>query len=279
MYKRQIGARPAGSEAEALAADYIAAQFTLWGYDVQRQMIAAGADENTITQNVIATKAATVPDAQTQAIIIGAHMDSVTDGSGADDNASGVATILVAAEALADLDTQHDIVFVAFGSEEHQLRGSRAFVETLTLAELDAIMVMFNVDTVGAGDFANVYAGALDDDPLIPGPTWARDLALDVAAELGHDLRTTPPESWDGFTGPWSDHYPFVEQGIAIAYFERWNWDAGDDPRWGVETAGKGDILHTERDQIDAIDAALIEPIAETLAETVARLATGEFVP
>lgn len=274
-----IGARPAGSEAEAQAAEYIAAQLAAWGYDVQTQPVAASTPGENPSLNVIATKSATVPDEATRTIVIGAHMDSVTAGTGADDNASGVAVILATAEALAGLDTRMDIVFAVFGAEETGLNGSRAFLDALDPQGREAILVMFNVDTVGIGDFAYVYAGARTEPEFMPGPTWARDLALDVAADLGHDLRTTPPESWDGFTGPWSDHAPFVEHDIPIAYFERWNWDAGSDPAWGVETADAGDVLHTARDQFENVDSALAEPIAEILTATVALLATGQGYP
>lgn len=274
----EIGARPAGSEAEAEAADYIAAQFEAWGYAVSRQAFEVP-QYGITSQNVIAHQPATGTNAESGVIVIGAHYDSVTNGTGADDNASGVATVLAAAEALAGIATQHDLVFVAFGSEENGLHGSRAFVDALTPEERDRVLVMFNVDTVGIGDYAYVYAGAIVQPEFVPGSTWARDLALDAAAGLGHDVRTSPPGGWDGFTGMWSDHAPFVEHGIAVAYFERWNWDAGDDPMWGQETAAEGDYLHTRRDTFENVDPALVEPVAETLAASVAALAAGEFTP
>lgn len=270
-----IGARIAGSPEEARAAAYVQAQFEPWGYAVTVQPFAITAGDRT-SQNVIAHKPATYPGPQTRTIIVGAHADSVNAGTGADDNASGVATILVVAEALATLHTQHNLVFIAFGAEEIGLLGSKAYVDALTAAQRDNILAMFNVDTVGAGDFAYVYAGIIDGSRThnTPGPTWARDLALDVANNLNVDLRTTPPEGWDGFIGPWSDHAPFAEEGIAVAYFERWNWE-GNDLFWGVETAEHGDFLHTARDTVDNVDPALAEPVAEVLASTLALLATG----
>ncbi len=273
-----IGARPAGSDAEAQAADYIAGQFEAWGYAVQRQSFEFGPGLALASQNVIARKPATAPGPDTRVIVAGAHMDSVSAGTGADDNASGVAALLAAAQALAALETRHDIVFVAFGAEEMGLSGSRAFVDALSADQRAAILVMFNVDTVGIGDHAYVYAGAIVAPDVVPGPVWARDLALAVAADLGHDLRTSPPRSWDGFTGPWSDHYPFAEHGIAVAYFERWNWDVGD-PTWGAETAAGGDYLHTARDRFANVDPALVEPVAETLAASIALLASGQGHP
>lgn len=271
-----IGPRPAGSEAEAQAADTIATWFEAWGYDVSRQPFELRADGAARTsQNVIATRPGTGP-----VIVVGAHMDSVSTGTGADDNASGVAAMLAAAEALQTVETTRPVTFIAFGGEERGMRGSRHYVAQLTPDQLANIAVMINIDTVGAGDIAYAYAGAITDhesftEPYTPGPTWARDLALELGAALGHDLQTSPPDGWNGFTGPWSDHYPFAEQGIPVVYFERWNWDAGDDPDWGQETT-EGDILHSARDVIANVDPAKIEPVAETLAALVIALATGD---
>ncbi len=57
-------------------------------------------------------------------IIIGAHYDSADEGTGADDNASGVAVMLETAELVANLQTPYTIRFIAFGSEENGLDGS-----------------------------------------------------------------------------------------------------------------------------------------------------------
>jgi alkaline phosphatase isozyme conversion protein len=275
-----IGARPAGSDAEAQAAAYVEKQFAAWGYNVTLQEFEITHKREALTtRNVIATRPG---DGAT--IIVGAHMDSVTAGTGADDNASGLAVILAAAEVLADLDMVCPITFIAFGSEEIGLVGSQHYADGLTDEQIADILVMINVDTVGIGDYFYVYAGAITesqshDVPYTPGVTWARDLALELGATLGHDVRTSPPFSWNGFTGPWSDHYPFTERGVPVVYFERWNWDAGDDPSWGQETAEQGDFLHTARDVFDNVDPAKMVPVAETLATLVAMLATDARLP
>ena len=276
-----IGARHAGGEAEAGAAEYVAGQFAAWGYTVEVRPF--DLSETTTSQNVIAVRPATHPGPDSQTIVIGAHLDSVTYGTGADDNASGVAVILAAAEALADLDTIHTLVFIAFGAEEVGQRGSRAYVDSLTDTDLAQIMVMFNVDTVGVGDTFYVYAGATTQGqtfakPYTPGPTWPRDRALDAGAALGHTVQTSPADGWNGFTGPWSDHYPFVLRGVPVAYFERWNWDAGENRAWGQETA-TGDYLHTPLDVFENVEPAKMEPVAETLALVAAQLAAGTVTP
>jgi Zn-dependent M28 family amino/carboxypeptidase len=273
----EIGARPAGSEAEALAAAYVAEQFAAWGYTVTVQEFSLGGGKT--SRNVIATR-----PGDGQVIIVGAHLDSVDAGTGADDNASGVAVILAAAEALADLDTVRPVTFIAFGAEEVGTRGSEYYVSHLADADLANILVMINVDTAGVGDYFYVEAGVISqsgrfDQPYTPGATWARDLALELGAALGYEVRTTPPDTWNGFTGPWSDHNPFARRGIPVAYFERWNWETGDDPNWGQETADGGNFLHTARDVFENVDPAKMEPVAETLAALVATLVTDSGQP
>ncbi len=280
-----IGARPAGSLAEKRAAQYIGEQLARWGYTVTWQPFRYVLEDQVRTShNVVARRAPSAFAAEAPILVIGAHMDSVSAGTGADDNASGVAAMLAAAEALADVPTAYTVIFVAFGAEEEGLLGSRHFVASLAPAERRRVVAMFNVDTVGAGDFPYVYAGArtTEDDfrrPYTRGPVWARDLALEQAARLGVPMRTSPPTGWAGYTGGWSDHAPFVEAGVPIAYFERWNWEAGADPNWGVERAEGGDVLHTPQDRYATVEAEKVAEVACVLTATVEALMRGLYVP
>jgi acetylornithine deacetylase/succinyl-diaminopimelate desuccinylase-like protein len=267
----EIGARGMGSEAEAQAATYIADQFEAWGYTVEILTFGAGGD--VISRNVIATRAGTAQDGGR--VVIGAHMDSVSAGTGAGDNASGVAAMLAAAEALAGYETERTLVFVAFGAEEGgHPSGAEAYVESLG-ETVEHVIAMINIDSVGIGTDLNVYAGTVvhgenrdGSRQFTGGPVWVRDLALDLAAEMGLPFGTTPPESWNGFTGAWSDHYAFVLAGVPIAYFEAWYWTDVADPWWGQETP-EGDYLHTERDVVTNVVPEKVEMTAEVVAATV----------
>jgi len=95
------------------AADYIAGQFTSFGYQVSRQpFLFAG----TTYHNVIAELKGT--HSPESLLIVGAHYDSVGTTPGADDNASGVAGLLGLAQALAGRKPRNTIRFVAFALEE-----------------------------------------------------------------------------------------------------------------------------------------------------------------
>src|SRR5439155_1318131 len=73
--------------------------------------------------------------------------DSVPLSPGANDNASGVATVLEVARLLAEVPTARSIHFVAFGAEELGLVGSGYYVATRTLS----VRGMVNLDMVGHG--------------------------------------------------------------------------------------------------------------------------------
>jgi alkaline phosphatase isozyme conversion protein len=280
-----IGARPMGSRAEARAADYIAAAFSGWGYEVEIQDFETVSEEDdseqVLSRNVIATR-----PGDDQIVVVGAHMDSVTNGTGAGDNASGVAAMLAAAEAMSNVETEHTLVFVAFGAEEGGMLGSDYYVTSLGDG-IDNVIAMLNLDSVGMGTTTNVYAGATVtwpgwDEEGVPelegGPTWVRDLALDLADEMNLSFGTSPEKSWDGFTGDWSDHYPFVLAGVPVAYFEAWDWEAGKNPWWGQETA-EGDLMHTRHDVYENIVPEKVETTAELVAATATVIATGMAVP
>ena len=71
--------------------------------------------------------------------LVGAHLDTVPQAPGAEDNASGIGVLLAAAEALAGHRTRLPVVLVAFGSEEPRGEtdadhhyGSTAYVASLT---------------------------------------------------------------------------------------------------------------------------------------------------
>ncbi len=97
-------------------------------------------------------------------IVIGAHYDHLGYGqegslhtgekaihNGADDNASGVAALLLLAKRLKASDLNHNFLFIGFSGEEKGLWGSKHFVNNSTI-HLPSIKAMFNLDMVGRMD-------------------------------------------------------------------------------------------------------------------------------
>ena len=136
-------------------------------------------------------------------VIIGAHYDVVPETeAGANDNTSGVAVLLSLAEALAGRSLPYTIRFVAFGSEEIGLYGSRHYVESLDEAELARITAMLNFDVVGSGPHLEAA-----------GHEALANLALSIANELGIEAQpgTLPP-------GAASDHTPFDDADVPTLF-------------------------------------------------------------
>src|SRR5258707_6499844 len=111
---RHFDAEP---EQNRRTADWLSGLFASMGFQVERQ----GEYSNILA----------LPDQKLQeAILVGAHYDSVPMCPGADDNGSAVSAMLGCAAACSLWQPVLPIVFVAFNCEEDGLRGSRDFVES-----------------------------------------------------------------------------------------------------------------------------------------------------
>lgn len=111
--------RPPGSAHWQTVQDRCADAFAALGYTVERQDYGSGV-------NVIGTRPGSDPAAGT--VVVSAHYDSVAACDGADDNASGVAGVLVAAKVLANASYRGTLVVACWDEEEDGLIGSKAWV-------------------------------------------------------------------------------------------------------------------------------------------------------
>lgn len=110
-------------------------------------------------------------------VIVGAHMDSWHPGTGAQDNGTGVATVLEVARAIKAVGRppKRTVRFILFGGEEQGLLGSSGYVKK-HLAEMGSIDAVIISDT-GAQPARGWYlmgredeAGALKNvEPLLAG--------------------------------------------------------------------------------------------------------------
>ncbi len=106
-------------------------------------------------------------------IVVGAHLDSVAEGPGINDNGSGSSTILEIAEEMAELGDRprNRVRFAFWGAEEAGLVGSTAYVEEqIENGGIDQIEANLNFDMVGSPNFVRfVYDGDLSDSTPPPG--------------------------------------------------------------------------------------------------------------
>ncbi|OXM13182.1 M20/M25/M40 family metallo-hydrolase [Paenibacillus herberti] len=243
-----IGSRPAGSAEEAAARDYIKLELENMGYSptVQEFVYKTRTTEGR-SSNVITVKHGQSP----RTIIVGAHYDSAKAPSkGADDNASGVAVMLESAKAISQQSLPYTVKFVAFGSEENGLQGSKAYVAAMTEEEKNNTVAMINLDSLAAGDNMYVYGNEGD-------AGFVRNQALAIAQRLGLNVQTQQgvnPEYPAGTTGDWSDHAPFKAAGIPYGYLEATNWNLGDKDGY-TQTENDGAIWHTGKDSLGYLQA------------------------
>jgi Zn-dependent M28 family amino/carboxypeptidase len=161
------------------------------------------------TTNILADSPTGDPD---KVVVVGAHLDSVVEGPGINDNGSGVATILEVAEEMAELGIRNrqKLRFAFWGAEEAGLLGSEHYVEELPAAELGTIMANLNFDMVGSPNYVRfVFDGDGSDTPDA-GPPGSAQIEQIFTRYFASQGLASDPTPFDGR----SDYGPFIAVGI-----------------------------------------------------------------
>ena len=192
-------------------------------------------------------------------VIVSAHYDhvGVRGGEvhpGADDNASGVAALLAAAEWFARHPPARSLLFVAFDAEELGLRGSRHFVAhpPLPLRQVKAVV---NLDMLARGDDDRLVVAGTHPYPALRPAVEAAARGRRLTVTLGHDRPESEAPGIDDWTGL-SDHAPFHAAGVPFLYF-------------GVENHAD---YHKPTDTAERIPVRFFAEAAEVVLETLVRL-------
>jgi hypothetical protein len=265
----RLAGRLAGSAGERCAGDYIAGEFKRLGLRpsgengtyFQDVSLASALNPHApggTGRNVIAALDGADDLLKREWVVIGAHYDhlgqghpgSLTPGStdvhnGADDNASGVAAVLGAAERLtAGRRPSRSVLFIAFTGEESGLLGSSHFLSSPTIAP-GVIVAMINLDMIG-----RLGTGALIVYGVDTAEEW-RALVDPAAARAGVTLAVRG----EGY-GP-SDHTSFYLKDVPVLHFF---------------TNTHGDY-HKPTDDWDKVDAAGIGKVAAIVADVTSTAA------
>lgn len=156
--------------------------------------------------------------------IISAHYDSLPAGEtapGADDNASGVAGVMMAAKILSQYDFACTLRFVNFAAEEQYLAGSQDYAKQSYCA-LEDVMAVLNLDmiawnTPGTSPIMNLHA-----NQQVPGSVELAEFYAGVINLYELDLE---PVIYKNGTDR-SDHASFWEYNIpAILAIENFSYD------------------------------------------------------
>ncbi len=252
--------RKAYSEQEKAAGQFIKTEFEKLGYSVEEQVFtgSGGNSTNYIVripgEGFVSTDAATKQNTPLRrTAIVGAHYDTRLgienqpdnpDYNGIQENASGIAVLFTVAKEMKDLKMGYDVILVAFGAGNDNFAGATAFRDSLSQEELSKVDVMYNIESIYAGDTLYANSGL---NSLVPGQKYEmrRKLyeAYDVVYEnelsskngvdlLYNECGTIGDYNGDGvedvyreFTITKSDYVPFDEAGIPIVFFESYNYN------------------------------------------------------
>lgn len=170
-------------------------------------------------------------DLKQELLVISAHYDHLgSEGNrifyGADDNASGTATVLGITSVFdslrqAGVRSRRSILFILFAGEEGGLLGSKYFVNNSPVP-LNQLVADLNVDMVGRVDYAHRkkpdYCYLLtnkDGRKLQETAEWVNAQSVNVAINQGGYDTVNDPEQF--FSR--SDHYHFAKAGVPALFF------------------------------------------------------------
>jgi Zn-dependent M28 family amino/carboxypeptidase len=182
----------------------------LAGPGVVARMLTSTVSENRTTFNVLAETTGGDPD---NVVMVGAHLDSVAEGPGIQDNGSGSAAILETALQMAKVTPRNQVRFAWWGAEEAGLLGSQHYVGQLTAEEQARIALYLNFDMIGSPNhFFGVYDGDESTFDQPDGFIPAGSAQIEDTFERFYDATGTPYQD-TAFSGR-SDYGPFIAVGI-----------------------------------------------------------------
>jgi hypothetical protein len=261
---------------DARAFDFVVEQMHLLGYEDDTTLFEesykpfTGREVKNEWKNLIVVIPGADPELAQEEILLTAHLDSITgthpeeSAPGADDNATGIATLMEAARILRNHSFKHTIKLVFFTGEERGLQGSKAYVIE-HYKELENIIGVLNLDMFGydADDdhCFEMHVGEMPKSNLIGG--CLADIIDAYNFNIKYDYLTT------NVIGA-SDHASFWMADIgAILVLENFETNGLEN---GCGKTDKNPHYHTKYDLIDSINLETSFPIAEAAILTAASL-------
>ena len=211
-----------------------------------------------------------------QVVVVGAHLDSVPDGPGINDNGTGVAAVLETAVQMSETRInrrlERPVRYAFWGAEELGLLGAQHYVDTLSDAERSKIYANLNFDMLGSPNYVRlVYDG--DGSAFgAAGPAGSAQIETvftDYFTRLG---LPTDPTAFDGR----SDYGPFIEYGIPAGGLFSGADDVKTEEQAAIYGGTAGEILdpnyHTPQDDITRINTTILGELSDGVAHATATL-------
>jgi Zn-dependent M28 family amino/carboxypeptidase len=128
-------------------------------------------------------------------VMVGAHLDSVPEGPGINDNGSGSAALLEVALYMHNVRPHNKVRFAWWSAEESGLIGSNFYVNALSPAEQQQIALYLNFDMVGSPNYVRfIYDGDGSTFGLAGPPGSEAIEALFADFYTGRELAFEPTE-------------------------------------------------------------------------------------
>ena len=225
------------------------------------------------TVNVIAEAPGGNPQS---VVVVGAHLDSVTEGPGINDNGSGLAVIIEIAIQLARLgiETPNRLRFAFWGGEEEGLLGSAHYVQHLTSKELNRIALNLNFDMLGSPNPVSFIYDGDGSANATAGPPGSGAIENIFADYFKARNLPTRPTALDGR----SDYGSFLDKGIPAGGIE----SGAEGLKTADEAADFGGkagepydrCYHQACDGIDNVSLSGLNLLADAAAHAILQCAT-----
>ncbi|MCC7178490.1 MAG: M20/M25/M40 family metallo-hydrolase [Acidobacteria bacterium] len=218
------------------------------------------------------------PKLASEFVVLTAHLDHVGVGApingddiynGAMDNASGIATLIEAASAVAAAKPKRSVVFVAVTAEEKGLLGSRYYALNPTV-ERDAIVANINMDMfLPLYPLRSLMVLGLDESDL-------GDDVRAVAQEMGIGVRPDPQPQRNRFIR--SDQYSFIREGVP-ALAMKVGFEPGS-PEEKIDADWTRERYHAPSDDLaQPIDRSAAAGFTDMIGRLAARVANRDTRP
>jgi hypothetical protein len=191
-------------------------------------------------------------------VLVHAHRDHGIY-PGANDNGSGLGTMIEVANALAGTQPRRSIEFLCTTAEEGVTKGIAAYIAALQdEGSLGRIRAAIDLDMFGAGGKLKlVELGLWPDCEPIPHTEWLMQRLEQISDELGYDVGR--------MTATWgvAESGRLIEAGVPAAWF----WRPDDF------------YYHSAHDDLDKLDGNTLKAVADITATALWQLANADELP
>jgi len=210
-----FGPRLTGSPACEQAGEYIYNEFVSYGLEARYDdWEYYGYSGNNIEGTLYG-----INESSDEIYIICAHYDSVSSNPGADDDGSGTAAVLAAANIMSQYQFEHTIRFVAFDGEEQGLLGSYRYAEE-AFNNRDNIIAALNGDMIGYAEnptqasYIKIYENSISE--------WITDYTEDIIQIYNDFIKLTIVPSGTAYN---SDHASFWNFDYSVIMYHEYEFN------------------------------------------------------